>query len=80
LLTAKGQDAMDQLCKIAEELEWYRKRASLVAQIAGDAGGQALKDRQYLQAEYSETKLGKVISPISERVRARLEEIRSAKK
>ncbi|MBW6528318.1 hypothetical protein KZ813_15865 [Sphingomonas sp. RHCKR7] len=72
LLTMKGRAAMDTLASSAEELAWYRDRAKIVAQIAGDLGGKALKDRQYLQAEYKETELKRVIVPVTERVRARL--------
>jgi hypothetical protein len=75
LLTKKGREAMDALAAQAPELAWYRERAQLVAAIAGDAGGKALKDRQYLQREYQETELNRVIAPITDRVRARLKAI-----
>lgn len=72
LLTAKGRQAMNELAGLAPELDWYRQRATIVAAVAGDAGGKALKDRQYLQQEYAETELNRVIAPITERVRERL--------
>ena len=75
LLTQKGRDAMDSLAAAAPELAWYRDRAQLVAQVAGGAGGKALKDRQYLQREYEQTETGHVIAPIEARVQARLETI-----
>lgn len=64
---------MIALSAMAEELAWYRDRAKVVARVAGDTGGKALKDRQYLQAEYADTELKHVIAPITERVRIRLD-------
>jgi hypothetical protein len=66
---------MDDLAALAPEIDWYRQRAAIVASVAGEAGGKALKDRQYLQQEYAETALNHVIAPITERVRERLEKI-----
>jgi hypothetical protein len=73
LLTAKGRDAMQKLAALGPELAWYTERAALAVKIAGSAGGTALKDRQYLEAEYSNTKLRDVIAPITSRVRARID-------
>jgi hypothetical protein len=73
LLTSKGRSSMDELAAAAPELAWYRERAKIVARVAGTTGGKALKDRQYLQREYKQTELNRVIEPITERVRARLE-------
>lgn len=53
-------------------LDWYARRASLVAEVAAGRGGAALKKRQYEQADYAETQMGGVIPPITVRVRARL--------
>lgn len=75
LLTRKGRAAMADLAGAAPELAWYRDRARLVATVAGASGGKALKDRQYLQQEYRQTELKRVIAPITERVRARLNEL-----
>ncbi|WP_251374117.1 hypothetical protein [Ponticoccus alexandrii] len=72
LLTTAGRDALGQVTSAAPELEWYRDRASIVARVAGTQGGKALKDRQYLQAEYAGTELSHVIQPITERVLGRL--------
>lgn len=72
LLTQKGRSSMETLAGLAPELDWYRERAAVVAAIAGDTGGTALKDRQYLQKEYADTELKHVIAPITERVRERL--------
>jgi len=76
LLTTKGQLAAEALSSMADELKWYATRAALVVQVAGEAGGRALKDRQYLQARYAETEIGKVITPITDRVREKLERLR----
>ncbi|EJD6378618.1 hypothetical protein ACPW90_002755 [Providencia rettgeri] len=75
LLTQSGRDAMDELSNLAEEISWYKQRADVVARLAGGSGGKALKDRQYLQAEYADTELNHIISPITDRVRSRLEAI-----
>lgn len=75
LLTKAGREAMDKLADAADELAWYRDRAAVAARVAGAAGGAALKDRQYLQKEYEGTPLKGTIPSITDRVRARLEEL-----
>lgn len=72
LLTTAGEDALGRIAAAAPELGWYRDRARIVARVAGAQGGKALKDRQYLQAEYAGTELSHVIQPITDRVLARL--------
>lgn len=72
LLTTAGEDAFGRIAAAAPELGWYRDRASIVARVAGAQGGKALKDRQYLQAEYAGTELSHVIQPVTDRVQARL--------
>lgn len=72
LLTLAGRDAIDRLVSMAPELAWYRDRAAIVARVAGTQGGKALKDRQYLQAEYAGTELSHVIQPVTDRVLDRL--------
>jgi hypothetical protein len=72
LLTAAGEDALRRIAAAAPELGWYYDRALIVARVAGSQGGRALKDRQYLQAEYAGTELSHAIQPITERVLARL--------
>ncbi|TWD03564.1 hypothetical protein FB595_1132 [Sphingobium sp. AEW010] len=72
LLTAAGEDALGRIAAAAPELSWYRDRACIVARVAGAQGGKALKDRQYLQAEYAGTELSHVIQPVTDRVLARL--------
>ena len=73
LLTLQGQSAMETLAAAAPELAWYRDRALLVAEVAGDQGGSKLKDRQYVQKEYAETDLSQPIRPITPRVLERLQ-------
>lgn len=72
LLTAAGEDALGRIAAAAPELGWYYDRALIVARVAGSQGGRALKDRQYLQAEYAGTELSHAIQPITDRVLARL--------
>lgn len=72
LLTTAGEEALGRIAAAAPELGWYGDRARLVARVAGAEGGKALKDRQYLQAEYAGTELSHVIQPITDRVLARL--------
>ncbi len=62
------------------QLAWYQERARVVAELAGERGGTALKEQQHRQIEYHETKLGGLIPPITERVRERLAEIESGLK
>lgn len=72
LLTTAGEDALGRITAAAPELSWYRDRAGIVTRVAGAQGGKALKDRQYLQAEYAGTELSHVIEPITDRVLSRL--------
>jgi hypothetical protein len=72
LLTTAGEHALERIAAAAPELGWYRDRACVVARVAGGQGGKALKDRQYLQAEYAGTELSHVIQPVTDRVLARL--------
>jgi hypothetical protein len=73
LLTKQGQE----LCKTAilkhPVLDWYNARANLVAEVAGNKGGMALKDLQYERADYAETKLGGIIPPVMADVLGRLD-------
>lgn len=75
LLTEAGEEAVEKLSALAPELAWYRARAAIVARIAGQQGGMALKGRQYLQLEYAGTELNQAIAPITDRVVERLENI-----
>lgn len=76
-LTTAGAAAVAELAK-DPTLGWYAQQVKLVALVAGDDGGQALKDRQYLQATYAGTELGVNIAPIALRVRERLNAMSAA--
>lgn len=76
-LLQAGRDQADDLRRAAPVMRWYDERARLVAYVAAGKGGQALKDRQYAQAEYAATELGSRIRPITDRVRARLADVLS---
>jgi hypothetical protein len=78
LLTAKGAELCDWCVTAAPILKWYSDRSELVAKIAGDRGGAALKQRQYERTTYAETELGGVIPPISDEVLRRLEQLETA--
>ncbi|WP_371158380.1 hypothetical protein [Jannaschia sp. 2305UL9-9] len=75
LLTRRGCEAMEILASEAPELAWYRDRAQLVADVAGDQGGSKLKGRQYVQTEYAETDLSQPIRTIADRVLERLQQL-----
>ncbi|MFC0439628.1 hypothetical protein [Kutzneria buriramensis] len=76
-LTEAGAVAVAELAK-DPTLGWYAEQVKLVALVAGDDGGQALKDRQYQQATYAGTELGVDIAPIAPRVRERLDALNAA--
>ncbi|MFB9928283.1 hypothetical protein ACFORO_09850 [Amycolatopsis halotolerans] len=78
-LTTSGQAAVVNLAD-EPRLSWYVKQVKLVALVAGDDLGSALKRRQYEQAEYARTELGVDIAPIADGVRGRLKELRTAAK
>lgn len=70
-LTNEGRAAVADLAK-EPVLSWYTDQVKLVAIAAGDDNGSTLKQRQYRQAQYAQTKLGVNIAPIHPQVRARL--------
>lgn len=76
-LTEAGAAAVAELAT-DPTLGWYAKQVKLVALVAGNDGGQALKDRQYRQATYAGTDLGVAIAPIAPRVRERLDALSAA--
>ncbi|WP_344452883.1 hypothetical protein [Actinocorallia aurantiaca] len=76
-LTQHGAAAVAELAK-DPTLGWYHQQVKLVALVAADDGGQALKDRQYRQAAYAGTELGVDIAPIASRVRERLDALSAA--
>lgn len=76
LLTAKGQEICISIVTQEPALRWYHDRAELVARVAGERGGTALKQQQYERATYAQTKLGGFIPPIGSDVRQRLEQLK----
>lgn len=76
LLTAKGKEVCTSAVTQEPILKWYSDRAELVAKVAGDRGGTALKQQQYERKTYAETKYGGVIPPITSDVRQRLEQLK----
>ena len=75
LLTKIGHDACASALAQEPILQWYADRAELVAKVAGNRGGTALKQKQYERAAYAETKLGGVIPPIVDDVRRRMDRL-----
>lgn len=54
---------------------WYGERMKIVAKVAGNEGGAALKDRQYRHLEYGSTRSHDPIPTILPRVQTRLAEL-----
>lgn len=75
-LTESGHAFANQLLDHDPVFQWYADRADLIGRLAGDVGGAALKDRQYRQPEYAETRSNHLIPPIADRVRDRLAELK----
>lgn len=76
LLTDKGELFCRTCLKEAPPLHWYSERAQLVASIAGDRSGSALKQKQYERASYAETAIGGIIPSIATETAARLKQMR----
>lgn len=75
LLTLKGEKFCAHCLKEAPVLRWYAERADLVASVAGDRSGSALKDKQYQRATYAETELGGIIPSIALETVERLKQL-----
>ncbi len=73
-LMPRGRAFLDTLSERAPELSWYMERAKLVAQVAGDRGGDALKQHQKEQTEYRRTRWGQRIGSIAADVAMELEQ------
>lgn len=73
-LTEDGAAKALQLSAV-EPLRWYADRTDLVAKVAGNRLGSALKKRQYEIAQYHNARYGRVIQPIKDQVAARLVEL-----
>ena len=80
LISPRAFALADEIVQDYPALGWYARRASLVVKVAGDRSGNALKDRQYEQADYADTALGGVIPAITARVRARILDLKTAEK
>jgi hypothetical protein len=78
LLTEKGEQFCLTCLKDAPPLSWYSERAQLVASIAGDRSGSALKQKQYERASYAETAIGGIIPSIAAETAARLAQLRTS--
>ncbi|MFF0250007.1 hypothetical protein [Streptosporangium sandarakinum] len=78
-LTAKGRAVAAQAVEQFPELRWYTDRAALVKALAEATGHSALalRRRQYLQRDYAETPLGKIIPSIADQARERLARLRA---
>lgn len=78
-LMPEGRDFTDALLAAEPEtFAWYRDRAELIATVAKDTGGSALKARQYRRIEYASTAGMALIPAITEAVQARLDSIEAA--
>lgn len=76
LLTAGRQAVLDLAARVPS-LGWYEGRARLVRVVAGDAGGEELKDRQKAVWEYRDTRWQDRIVGIRPKVLERLARLRS---
>ena len=77
LLFASAIELTEHVTNEFPALAWYRDRSKLIANLAGDRGGRALKQHQYRKIEYAETELGGTIPAITTRVWNRFESFRS---
>ncbi len=78
ILTVRGVDVCSTAVAQEPVLEWYARRSTLVAEVAGARGGGALKEKQYEQATYAQTQLGGIIPPIGPEVQRRLLQLKQA--
>jgi hypothetical protein len=74
-LTAAGREAAEHAIAEVPALQYYVDRTQLVVDLAAGRRGTALKDIQYLQAEYADAALGRLIASIAPRTRIRLHEL-----
>jgi hypothetical protein len=59
-------------------LNWYRDRATLVAEVAGSRSGNELKDVQHSRREYHDTRIMDFIPTISDWVTEKLDRLENA--
>ncbi|QXP54474.1 hypothetical protein H0I25_10260 [Cellulophaga sp. HaHa_2_95] len=75
LIFEDAYDLIDRASKEFHILKWYDDRTKIINEIAGQRGGRALKERQYEQLVYAQTKLGGIIPSIKEDVLIKLEQL-----
>jgi hypothetical protein len=76
-LTTAGRTSAEAIVATAPAFVYYVERTRLVVDLAAGKRGSALRDIQYLQAEYADAQLGSYIAGISERARKRLQALRA---
>ena len=76
-LTTAGRTAAEAIVRTAPAFGYYLERTRLVVDLAAGKRGSALRDIQYLQAEYADAQLRSYIAGISERARKRLQALRA---
>lgn len=74
-LLAAGRALADRMVEEQPELDWYRRRAALVASIGPEQSARGLKNLQYREPEYAGAKLREDIRSIGDRVRRDYEAI-----
>lgn len=74
-LTAVGRRVAENAIAEVPALLYYVDRTQLVVDLAAGRRGTALKDIQYLQAEYADAAFGRLIASIAPRTRLRLQEL-----
>lgn len=72
LIFDKGYNLINTASSEFDVLKWYDNRTKIINEIAGQRGGKALKDRQYKQLVYAQTKLGGIIPSIKVDVQEKL--------
>ena len=70
---------LDRIVAEFPETNWYRERATLVAFLAGNRGGAALKERQYETIQYATTHLGGIIPSLTDQVKERFKTLLAVK-
>jgi hypothetical protein len=71
-LLAAGEDLLTAKLQHLPDLAWYADRARLVARVAGDRHGSALKTYQKRLKNYRDIRWGEHIAPVSDAVIRRL--------
>ncbi|MBF0339370.1 MAG: hypothetical protein HQL95_00225 [Magnetococcales bacterium] len=78
LLFPDAISLVDRIPKEFPVLSWYDRRTRLVAWLAGDQGGNDLKQQQHKRIEYHATPMGQSIPPIKDQVWARFRKLTEA--